>query len=191
MCFTGNLDAVAGLLEPPSDLSLVQSFINTADLEAGLDSIGRPAELTSWLRTQDLLKRGVKLGRADGKRALELRAALRDLAGANSGQAVSPRSLAVLDHEAARASLGRLFGRQQLPDTWSAVAGRFLLAVVRAQSDGTWNRLKTCSNDACGWAFYDRSRNRSGQWCAMSICGSRFKMRAYRGRHASIESGAR
>jgi predicted RNA-binding Zn ribbon-like protein len=31
----------------------------------------------------------------------------------------------------------------------------------------------------CGYAFFDRSKNRSAAWCAMSICGNRTKNRAY------------
>ncbi len=46
--------------------------------------------------------------------------------------------------------------------------------------DGTWSRLKACRQ--CEWAFYDWSKNRSGRWCAMSVCGNRTKVRAYRAR---------
>jgi len=34
----------------------------------------------------------------------------------------------------------------------------------------------------CQWAFYDRSKNRSGRWCSMRTCGNRTKTRAYRTR---------
>jgi predicted RNA-binding Zn ribbon-like protein len=46
--------------------------------------------------------------------------------------------------------------------------------------DGSWSRLKACRQ--CGWAFYDYSRNRSGSWCSMQLCGNRTKTRAYRRR---------
>jgi predicted RNA-binding Zn ribbon-like protein len=49
-----------------------------------------------------------------------------------------------------------------------------------AQITGVWPRLKTCRQ--CGYAFFDRSKNRSAAWCAMSICGNRTKNRAYRRR---------
>ncbi|MGH2778535.1 MAG: CGNR zinc finger domain-containing protein, partial [Actinomycetota bacterium] len=32
-------------------------------------------------------------------------------------------------------------------------------------------------------AFYDHSKNRSGKWCTMRVCGNRAKTRAYRERH--------
>jgi hypothetical protein len=49
-----------------------------------------------------------------------------------------------------------------------------------AQITGVWPRLKACRQ--CGYAFFDRSKNRSAAWCAMSICGNRTKNRAYRRR---------
>jgi hypothetical protein len=61
------------------------------------------------------------------------------------------------------------------------VVGELLTIVAQAQADGTWQRMKACP--ACGWAFYDRSRNRSRTWCTMAICGNRAKARSYRARH--------
>ncbi len=46
-----------------------------------------------------------------------------------------------------------------------------------AMLDGTWSRLKACSE--CRWAFYDRSRNSTGNWCSMAVCGGRVKQRAH------------
>ena len=63
-----------------------------------------------------------------------------------------------------------------------------LAAVVRSAVDGTWGRLKACRNEGCKWAFYDKSKNRSGTWCHMDACGVRHKMRAYRERRSGRES---
>jgi predicted RNA-binding Zn ribbon-like protein len=50
-------------------------------------------------------------------------------------------------------------------------------------ANGTWERLKACAlHDTCEWAFYDWSKNRSGTWCDMKVCGNRSKARAYRER---------
>jgi predicted RNA-binding Zn ribbon-like protein len=59
---------------------------------------------------------------------------------------------------------------------------RLFAIILTAQIDGTWPRLKACRNEVCRWAFYDASKNRSGHWCTMAICGSRRKTRAYRSR---------
>ena len=55
---------------------------------------------------------------------------------------------------------------------------------------GTWSRLKVCPADDCQWAFYDHSKNRSGTWCSMQVCGNRAKVRAYRERRAGTKSGS-
>ena len=60
--------------------------------------------------------------------------------------------------------------------------GRLLVIVYRAMETDTWSRLKACREDTCRWAFYDHSKNRSGHWCSMEVCGSRNKARQYRER---------
>ena len=50
---------------------------------------------------------------------------------------------------------------------------------ARAMIDGTWSRLKVCPGHDCGWAFYDGSRNQTGRWCSMSVCGGRAKARTH------------
>ena len=57
-----------------------------------------------------------------------------------------------------------------------------LLIVRRAQEDGSWARLKVCTNPDCQWAFFDRSRNQQGSWCDMALCGNRLKNRELRAR---------
>jgi predicted RNA-binding Zn ribbon-like protein len=58
-------------------------------------------------------------------------------------------------------------------------------ALVAVQPDQL-RRLKACLNPACGWAFYDTSRSRSGTWCVMEVCGARHKMSQYRRRASGI-----
>jgi predicted RNA-binding Zn ribbon-like protein len=61
-----------------------------------------------------------------------------------------------------------------------------LLGILHeAQLTGHWPRLKGCRQ--CGYAFFDRSKNRSATWCAMSICGNRTKNRAYYRRRRTSE----
>jgi predicted RNA-binding Zn ribbon-like protein len=57
--------------------------------------------------------------------------------------------------------------------------GVVLAATAGAMLDGSWSRLKICPGDHCGWAFYDHSRNQSGRWCSMNVCGGRAKARAH------------
>ncbi|MFD7316348.1 CGNR zinc finger domain-containing protein [Streptomyces sp. NPDC059883] len=51
-----------------------------------------------------------------------------------------------------------------------------------AQRAGTWPRLKICRNGECGSAFYDTSRNNSGVWHDVRICGNAVNLRASRQR---------
>jgi predicted RNA-binding Zn ribbon-like protein len=50
-------------------------------------------------------------------------------------------------------------------------------------------RVRECPGaGACGWLFYDTSRNRSRRWCSMESCGNRAKgRRHYRRTRAAAE----
>ena len=69
-----------------------------------------------------------------------------------------------------------------------SVVGEGGSIVYTATVDGTWPRLKACRREICHWLFYDHSRNRSGIWCSMAVCGNRTKTRAYRERREATRS---
>ena len=60
-----------------------------------------------------------------------------------------------------------------------AAIGALFAITARAMIDGSWQRLKACPGQHCGWTFYDRSRNLSAHWCSMKVCGDCEKARAY------------
>jgi predicted RNA-binding Zn ribbon-like protein len=60
--------------------------------------------------------------------------------------------------------------------------GSIVAAVVTAQLDGTWPRLKVCANENCRTGMYDRTRNRTRVWCDASTCGARMRAKSYRRR---------
>lgn len=118
-------------------------------------------------------------GADDLAAARAVREALRALVAGTAG----PAELAVLDAAADRAGLAlrvRPEGAALVPtaDGMAGALGQVLVAVGAAMADGSWGRLKACR--CCAWVFYDGSRNRAGQWCAMSVCGNRTKTRRYR-----------
>ncbi len=41
-------------------------------------------------------------------------------------------------------------------------------------------RLQQCDGENCGWLFVDTSKNHTRQWCDMSDCGNREKVRRFR-----------
>ena len=73
---------------------------------------------------------------------------------------------------------------------WTEPLARLLAIVAAAAENGQWERLKACPRDPCFWAFYDRSKNRSGRWCRMEDCGNIEKARAFRERRQSSRGPA-
>jgi predicted RNA-binding Zn ribbon-like protein len=65
---------------------------------------------------------------------------------------------------------------------WKLVASMLLIETWTAQTAELWPRLKVCKNDACGGAFYDRSRNNSGVWHDVLVCGNAINLRTSRAR---------
>jgi predicted RNA-binding Zn ribbon-like protein len=174
----------------PEPLRLVQAFVNTRDIEAGTDELTDPEALRAWFLREGLPGAEEPPGPGDLERAVAVREALRALALANNGEPLDPRAVVVLNRVAERARLVVRFdgwGRAELVPAErgvDAAIARILAAAVRAEAEGTWPRLKACRNHTCGWVFYDRSRNRSGTWCTMAVCGNLMKARAYRARRA-------
>ena len=183
----------------PGPLALVQAFANTVAEEGHFrwEAIGDPDSLRSWLKGRGLLAGGELVGEADVAQAKEVRAARRALLAANNGRGADPAAIRELNLAAERARLRVRFGadgRATLePDAGGVdgALGRVLAAVHAGMEEGTWGRLKSCANATCGWAFYDRSKNRSGRWCSMEVCGNRTKTRAYRRRRQGASSDAR
>jgi predicted RNA-binding Zn ribbon-like protein len=174
----------------PRELALVQDFINAWDLQ-DVDRLSKPASLEEWLSKHGLLKSRERVTDADVRHAVEVREALRDLLSANYGEPVPKDAVETLSRAARSAQLVVQFegsGGANLEPAASGVdaaLGKLLAIAFRAMLDGTWQRLKVCRDDTCRWAFYDRSKNRSGSWCLMSVCGNRCKARKHR-QHAHV-----
>jgi predicted RNA-binding Zn ribbon-like protein len=176
----------------PGSLELVRSFVNTLDVEEGVDELADPASLVAWLREHGLM-RGRTATRAELERARRVREALRTLLLANNGLSTRKHAGAVLDAAARRSGLGVRFrpAGSRLEPTAGGVEGalgRLLAIVAAAMLDSTWARLKACRADDCRWAFYDHARNHSRTWCSMAVCGNRAKARAYRSRRSRSPS---
>ena len=183
------LNDPGGRAPAPEPLRLVQAFVNTLDIENGVEELTTPEAL------QGTLVRIGALPLDDGPldddalaKALAVREGLRALALANSGLAVSSADLRPLESAAAAARFDVRFEPADGPRLVPRAAGvdgalgRILAVVHEATVDGSWARLKGCPRDVCHWLFYDRSRNGSGKWCAMSVCGNRTNTKAYRRR---------
>jgi predicted RNA-binding Zn ribbon-like protein len=188
----------------PPPLDLVQAFVNTVDREHGPDLLDDAEGLAEWLARRGLPEPAAGSAAARGRsgrarlshvspsalrRAREVREALHALLLAQAHGAAAPAdALATLDAAAERARLRPRFATGRLEpaaDGVDGALGTILAAGFAARSDGTFARLKACSNDVCGWAFYDRSPTASATWCSMRVCGGRSKARAYYRRRTS------
>ncbi len=173
----------------PEPLALVQGFINTAEHEKGTDEIATPEGLRDWLARVELIDGAASVTQADVAAALSVREALRNLTLANNGYEADPSALDTLNRAARSAQFAVSFrpdggtALEPLAPGVDGALGRIIGVAFAAMSDGTWARLKACPAETCLWAFYDETKNRSGTWCLMSVCGNRTKARAYRRRH--------
>ncbi len=173
----------------PHALDLTIDFVNTLDIEAGTDELATPGALAAWLTAKGLIKRDATDPSApEHEAAIRLREALRALMLEHNGGPHDGQAGGELDRAARRGQLGVHFApdgtvalRPASHDVDGALAA-VLTPVAEAASDGSWQRAKACRAGDCHWAFYDRSRNRSGTWCDMAVCGNRTKVRAYRQR---------
>ena len=144
-----------------------------------------PVEEADWLRKR--VSERADLAADLLAQAVALREAIHDVGAALGHRAKPP--------EAALASLSALHARcvakaELAPDAllcrwrWSiraspveAALGPITLAAVRLFTEGDFHRIRECGGHACGWLFYDRSKNNRRRWCEMEVCGNRAKQR--------------
>jgi predicted RNA-binding Zn ribbon-like protein len=174
-----------GRPKAPGRLELLQRFINSYnhDFPSEWDRIGTTGMAHTWLQEKRLVAPGDRISEADVTRLRDLREAIRALAIANHGGQPDAEAIATIGRAAAVAQLSVAIddaGRTTLESKARGVDGAVatLVGILHeAQVTGHWPRLKGCRQ--CGYAFFDRSKNQSAAWCAMSICGNRKKNRAY------------
>lgn len=169
----------------PTPIAVVRDFINTTDHETGTDDLSTPDALVEHLRQAGLLEHGPAAATdEDLAAAHRLRAGLRLALEQNHARSVAP--IPSLSHElgALPIALDWSDSGPILRTTGVGVCGALAqigLAVHQAASRDMWWRLKICASDACSWAYYDHSKNRSRNWCEYG-CGNKLKTRAYRAR---------
>ncbi|MFJ1809760.1 MULTISPECIES: CGNR zinc finger domain-containing protein [unclassified Streptomyces] len=192
----------------PGGLALVESLVNTLDIESGADALdtaegrarfGLP-ETIGGAEGAD----GTRGAEDELARARELRESLRAALLAHAGHpphrevtplgellAAAPLLVAIDEHDGSAHLAPAGLAPAALPPAGPAPAGpvpvgavpllsRTAAAVAEALIAGTWTRLKACEAVTCHWAYYDRSPGGRGRWCSMQVCGARAKMRRYR-----------
>lgn len=169
----------------PDALWLVESYLNSIDVESGEDELDSLDRFRRWLGDHRRSAAAATATEADLSLARELRHQLREVLHAHGdGRAGGSERLD-------RLAAGIPLRARPVGDEWvlapvaggvPGLLGEVLAAIVLADRDGTWHRLKLCREETCAVVFYDRSKNASRCWCSMQVCGNRNKTRAYRGR---------
>jgi predicted RNA-binding Zn ribbon-like protein len=167
----------------PSHQNHLREAANVADWLAHAKAL--PAEEADWLRRE--VSERADLAADLLTQAIALREAIHDI-GAAIGRRAKPTETAL----AALAALhARFVARAALAPgviscrwRWSlraspieAALGPIALAAVTLFTEGDFHRIRECGGHACGWLFYDRSKNNRRRWCEMEVCGNRAKQR--------------
>jgi predicted RNA-binding Zn ribbon-like protein len=174
----------------PGDLIFVQGFVNMPFVLPDKGEMDKLKAFKTWMVRHGFLAPAVSIDESDLKTALSFRNGLRCLLRANNGIGLDEDNVKLLNRLAGKCNLTVFFqpdGTAILQPTAKGLEkalGSLLVVVINAMADGSWWRLKSCRESKCQWVFYDTSKNRSGRWCAMTVCGSRTKARAYRKRQA-------
>ncbi|WP_223695095.1 CGNR zinc finger domain-containing protein [Leifsonia poae] len=156
-------------IAPALGAELLVDFLNTLDIEEGADTLDDGAAFEVWAN-----RHGVGMG--DRAEARAVRDSLRALVDGGSA------SLPAVELETA-------CSERSVELTASTAAQAAVAASVILSIQGRLDRVKLCHADDCRWAFYDRSRNGSRNWCSMGVCGNRQKARAYRARQGDAADG--
>ena len=105
-----NMEASA-VQSAPGELELVRQFVNTNDVEDGVDALATPQTLGAWLSQHGLDGGRRRPTGGDVARAITLREALRALLLANNGEMLDPAAVHELNGTAADIRLLMRFGR--------------------------------------------------------------------------------
>jgi predicted RNA-binding Zn ribbon-like protein len=170
---------------PGPALERLIDFVNTNEPQIAQDRLRDPEQTRNWLAAEGF-EGSEELSHDDWAAIIAFREGIRAGAAANNGYDLDPDAVAALHH--AIGWLGftvRAGADAHLEVAATTTAGRALAplagALMTAQADGSWTRVKACARDTCRWLFYDTTRNRSRTWCTSTTCGSREKAkRAYR-----------
>jgi predicted RNA-binding Zn ribbon-like protein len=190
--------------------SLALDFANTESgrqTDQHQDHLREAEDVVAWLEHAGSLSpdeadalRAALSSRPDGpvdllSRTLELRSAIQDV-GAAIGEGRPPPEIAL----AALASLHVTFLSRAIllasPAAcrwrWAieaapveAALGSVALEAARLFTEGDFRKIKRCGGSACGWLFYDTTKNNRRRWCEMEVCGNRAKQRRLAARRQS------
>ncbi len=180
-------------LQPgPDGLALVQDLLNTRDIGRKVpDLLSTSSQARTWLAaaisTDNVGSEWVAgLTERDLAALRTLRSEIQGLVqGVDTGSAATVVTKIALAVEPS--------GEVRLEPLGTGIrwfASAVWTEIFLAQQADTWKRLKLCHNLACSSAFYDRSKNNSGVWHDVKMCGNAANLRASRARRRSVTTGS-
>lgn len=205
-----NTDPVADAFDRPPEgprpgLEAALDFVNTSGLSRGrpFEELRTIEDAVHWLHAAGFLSHEAAIAEAARferdpgaaaaglERAQATRAGLRELVDAVAearepgAEAIAAVNGALRVEETAQlvpagARLRVAFHRTGAPLVQALATIARLVA--DELSEGRPERFRVCENDACRWAFYDRSRPGTRRWCEMASCGNRMKAARHRAR---------
>jgi CGNR zinc finger/Putative stress-induced transcription regulator len=175
-----------GLSGAPGGVAFVQDFLNTRAIESHPDLLADPALAGTWL-TKAVQAWSATRGNEISPPALTstdlsklrvLRATIAELLlGATEvGHGIGSTSASFRLSGAGAVQLEPAGGG------WRWLASALWGEILVSQHTGAWRRLKQCHNPDCRSTFYDRSKNNSGVWHNVKVCGNAANLRASRAR---------
>src|SRR5579871_5474734 len=199
----GSLPLVGGSLA--LDFANTQSGVGYASHQ---DHLREPANLAAWLAHTGVISaadaeilreaalRDAKVASRLMDRALKLRLAIHDVGAAFGRKERPPASaLATLAelHAQCLAAASFAFEGGVCVFRWDmartpieGALGPIAFSAVQLFSEGDNGRLKECEGHACGWLFYDTSKNNRRRWCEMEVCGNRAKQKRFAERRRGV-----
>ncbi|MFF3752357.1 CGNR zinc finger domain-containing protein [Streptomyces sp. NPDC002018] len=183
--------------QAPDGLALVQELLNTRgikeyapDLLAGHESAEEwlTGAAEAWARVRGLDVPDCSLSASDPATLRDLRSVFEELvAMAGDGTPAAGRAEPDARVRLAPDSRGQV---RMIPSGRGAqwLEAALWSETLLAQRAGVWARLKLCRNSECRSAFYDTSRNNSGVWHDVRVCGNAANLRASRERRRARES---
>ncbi|GAA6154928.1 CGNR zinc finger domain-containing protein [Pyruvatibacter sp. HU-CL02332] len=178
-------DLRVGTPPAPGGLILVEGFLNTWSEELNIDDLETAQSAEAWLRNTSLWDGTQKLKQDQHQKLIKFRSDLRSwILDETLFQPLNDLFADIAFHAEFAPSGHIQFVSGRHP--FDHALGKLVGAILEGQQDGTWDRLKCCELESCGWAFYDSTRSRTKRWCSMKTCGSRHKAREYYKRKRSV-----
>ncbi|GAA1299148.1 CGNR zinc finger domain-containing protein [Pseudonocardia xinjiangensis] len=183
-----------GMDAAPGGLAFVQDLLNTFSAgkprkpdwleDLGAAQVWLDAALSGWSRATGRRAPVVELDDRDRESLHDFRGSLRRmLARQGDGASPGPGSPAFPSMAASmRVDESGTITTEAAGTGWRRVASLALIECFEAQQTDALRRLKICRNERCACAFFDRSRNKTGVWHDVRVCGNATNLRAYRAR---------